>query len=458
MSVFASRLASRFAALAALSLAAAACEHSDPGTVPDAPADPPDAACEGLSCKVVNCASKGLPSTSVSGMVHAPNGTLPLYGVHVYVPASEPGPLPEGVTCGNCAASLPGGALTQAMTDETGRFTLRDVPATTDVPLVITTGKWRRRLVLPRVAACQDTPLPVADTRLPKTQAEGDIPRIAITTGNADALECLVRKLGIADREFTTDTGGGRVHLFTGNGANQFVPGFPGGAGAFPNATTLWGTVDKLSNYDVTIFSCEGAQYPASKPQSAMQAVHDYAGLGGRVFMSHWHNIWLGGESGVPSHGIPSWQSIATWNYAAPQDQEETVACVDQGVEKGGAFARWLHHVGASTTLGRIPITGARYTLPANDPKKSNRRVYVDPSISNNHVSVQDLEFTTPNDVPASQRCGKVVFSDMHVSSGSRSRPTVPFPNDCSAADLTPQEKALAFILFDISSCVGVVQ
>jgi hypothetical protein len=189
-----------------------------------------------------------------------------------------------------------------------------------------------------------------------------------------------------------------------------------------------------------------------------MQAVHDYAGLGGRIFMSHWHNIWLGGESGVPSHGISAWQSIATWNYAAPQDQEETVGCIDQTVEKGAAFARWLHHVGASTTMGQLPITGARYTLPTNDPKKSDRRVYLEPSLSNNHVSVQDLQFTTPNDVPASQRCGKVVFSDMHVSAGSRSRPIVPFPNDCSAADLTPQEKALAFILFDISSCVGVIQ
>jgi hypothetical protein len=93
-----------------------------------------------------------------------------------------------------------------------------------------------------------------------------------------------------------------------------------------------------------------------------------------------------------------------------------------------------------------------------NNPAKSDRRVYLEPALSNNHVSVQDLQFTTPNEVPAGQRCGKVVFSDMHVSSNSLSRPTIPFPNDCSSAPLTPQEKALAFILFDISSCVGVIQ
>ena len=70
----------------------------------------------------------------------------------------------------------------------------------------------------------------------------------------------------------------------------------------------------------------------------------------------------------------------------------------------------------------------------------------------------QNFQFTTPNEVALDQRCGKVVFSDMHVSSGSRSRATVPFPNDCSTADLTPQEKALAFMFFDIASCVNVIQ
>jgi len=439
---------------------AAACRHTDAGSEPDASGgdDSSNVTCEGLQCKIVNCSAKGLPPTTISGTVYAPNGSLPLFGVTVYVPASDPGPLADGATCGNCAASLPGGVITQVLTDEEGHFSLPDVPATNDVPLIITTGKWRRQLKLPTVAACQETALPVDATRLPKTKAEGDIPRIAITTGNADALECLVRKLGIADSEFTTDSGDGRVHLYNGNGANQFAPGFPGGTGAFKNATTLWGTTAKLSKYDVAILSCEGGQYPGTKPQASMQALHDYAGLGGRVFLSHWHNIWIGGENGAPSHGIPAWQSIGTWNYAAPQDQENTIASIDQTVTKGVSFAKWLKNVQASTTLGQIPVSGARYTLPMNNATKSDRRVYLEPALSNNHVSVQDLEFTTPIEEPVEKRCGKVVFSDMHVSSNSQSRPGVPFPNDCSNTPLTPQEKALAFILFDISSCVGVIQ
>jgi hypothetical protein len=176
--------------------------------------------------------------------------------------------------------------------------------------------------------------------------------------------------------------------------------------------------------------------------------------------MSHWHNIWLGGKIGEPSHGIASWLPIGTWNFNAPEDQNDVTAIIDQTVEKGPAFARWLQNViSPPPPLGQIPIKEARYTLTSNNPQRSDRRVHIEASGNpKNYVSVQDLQFTTPIDVPVGQRCGKVVFSDMHVSSGSTSRPDVAFPMGCNNGDLTPQEKALAFILFDISSCVGVIQ
>ena len=62
----------------------------------------------------------------------------------------------------------------------------------------------------------------------------------------------------------------------------------------------------------------------------------------------------------------------------------------------------------------------------------------------------------TPNEMPADQRCGKVVFSDMHVAGDSFSSGM--FPSGCSMSPMSPQEKALAFMFFDIASCVQVIQ
>ena len=58
----------------------------DGGVTPDA--------CEGLECQIVDCARDGKPPTAITGTVHAPNGTLPLYGVNVYIPRA-PLPLPR---------------------------------------------------------------------------------------------------------------------------------------------------------------------------------------------------------------------------------------------------------------------------------------------------------------------------------------------------------------------------
>ena len=360
----------------------------------------PDA-CTGLPCFQVDCASKTdpngnpLPPTTLSGTVYAPNGTLPLYGVNVYVPASDPGPLPDGVSCDQCAAGLAGGAIVAAVTDEHGHFSLSNVPATSDVPLVIQIGKWRRQLKIPAVAACQDQPLSAVETSLPKSRTDMtpmttkvDMPRIAVSTGGADAIECLILKLGIDPKEIGASTRDTMIHLYTdpgnGQGAASFKANWPGGTDAMTDSRTFWNDVNNLKKYDIVMLSCEGSQGPATKPQTSLQAMHDYADVGGRVFASHWHNIWISGEQGNASHGMADWESVATFSFAGNPSPDTLTAMIDQvNNPKGVPFANWMKNVGGSSTLGQLTVAQSRNTCSSVDPMKAEQWVYLDPATAN---------------------------------------------------------------------------
>ena len=72
--------------------------------------------CQGLECFQVDCPNVG-ETTSVSGIVYAPNGTLPLYNVTVYVPNGTPGAFPAGAQCDRCGTVLSGNPLVETVTD-----------------------------------------------------------------------------------------------------------------------------------------------------------------------------------------------------------------------------------------------------------------------------------------------------------------------------------------------------
>lgn len=411
----------------------------DGGQSREPDAHEPDA-CVGLECKLVDCDAQQKPQTTLRGMVLAPNGTLPLHGVTVYVPSEPPEALAEGARCGpRCPERWPP-TIAGTASDTEGRFRLFNVPAGNDIPLVIKVGKWRRQITIPHVEACTETVLDPEATRLPRDQTEGDLPKIALTTGGEDGLECLVRKLGISDAEVTTDTGAGRVHLYAGTGGLQ---SFSGGA-TFPSATTLWASVDKLKQYDLVLLSCEGAQNPSTKPQAALDAMKAYADLGGRVYASHWHNIWLGaGNSGGPTQ--PAWQPIAQWS-ATDSDPGASLVIDQIGNALGSPFATWMLNVGGSPEHGRFSLTAGtgHATARSVDPSRAGRWVYA----PGTEMLPQMFHFTTPNEQPGA-RCGEVVFTDIHVSDVPG---TGGYPAACAETPLTPQEQALAFTFFELAN------
>jgi hypothetical protein len=292
----------------------------------------------------------------------------------VYVPSQPLTPFVEGVTCDKCAGTASGSPVAATLSDSSGKFTLTDVPPGTNVPLVIQIGKWRRQVAIPTVKACVDNPIADVNlTRLPRNQSEGHIPQIAVTTGHADALECLLRKVGIDDQEFTTNAGSGRVHLFVGcNGsglpANQFSSAL--GGASFPDASTLWSNPTELKKYDILVFSCEGSQCAdAKKPYTTN--IKAYADAGGRLFLDHLHFYWL-------RNGVAPWPTTANYIGTGPDLPTPFAVNVDTSFPKGNALADWLVSVEASATRGEITITGGQYSVQAATPPMSQQWIFTD--------------------------------------------------------------------------------
>src|SRR4051812_12553745 len=166
----------------------------------------------GWRCKVPDCT--GRDPTSIRATVYDPAGVTPLYNVAAYVPNADVSEIATGAACETCATPVSGDPIASALTNAHGEFTMTEgVPAGSNVPLVLQIGKWRRVIELPEVKPCQENVFDDKQLiRLPRNQSEGHLPKIALTTGEADALECFLRRIGIADSEFTNPDGAGRIN------------------------------------------------------------------------------------------------------------------------------------------------------------------------------------------------------------------------------------------------------
>jgi hypothetical protein len=403
--------------------------------------------CVGLECNVVDCVDQGLPDTTITGKVYDPAGKNPLYNVIVYIPNAPVERFKSGVTCDQCGTLASGSPIVTALTGPDGRFVLDNVPVGDNIPLVIQLGKWRRQLVVPHVQACVDTLMTAPNQmRLPANKNEGDMPQMAVSTGGCDPFECLLRKIGIDQSEFTSETGDGRVHIYQGAaGANLQ------GQTVSP-ATALWGG-KKLPNYDLVVNACECSEAETEKPQSSIDNLVAYANTGGRIFNTHYHYYWIDPTKlSQSTSSNPAWQTTAAFIPEVP-GAASINGYVDMTFPKGEAFAKWLLDVGASPVPGEFPVDQARYNVTSvNAP--STQWVYNSNSGQTQTMQPALLHYTfnTPVGLPDDKQCGKVLFSDFHVVSQLAGSST--FPEECDSQDMTPQEKALEFMLFDLSSCI----
>jgi hypothetical protein len=433
--------------------------------------------CTGLCLQKAACPNQ--PKTTITGTVTAPGHAQPspfgpadpIYGALVYIPNGADGApgygvkaFTPGVSCDSCSSLVSEPPLASVTTAVDGSFTIADAPCGADIPLVIQLGRWRRQIKIPSVACCAENALTSAQTHLPRTSTgepgdvRSDIPKIAVSTGAADTLHCVLRKLGVADTEFTNPGGAGRVHLYKDNGAQIDA--------ATPAASTLYGDAAQLSKYDMTLFECVGGREPkASVDQSR---VINFANAGGRVFATHFSYVWLTDSDGTPASntGPRPFSSTASWHVDQAQADSAT-AFVDTTLQgdpetraRRVAFASWLGLVGASVTPGEVPLVAVRNDLDAVSSvpataasTPAQRWLYTtSPFAAPVQYTFDTPVAYAPSPKPA-KRCGRVLYSDFHVSGAAQVGAT--FPHECDDGPLTPQEKTLEFLLFDLATCIG---
>jgi hypothetical protein len=256
----------------------------------------------------------------------------------------------------------------------------------------------------------------------------------------------------------------------------------------------------------VLLLSCEGGETYNANPQ----ALEAYLNAGGRAFGSHWHYAWFAGplESGQAYTAPPDWGSnLATWN-PNPNTPMLIGGVIDTTLNgsslpftKGQTMDKWLLDRGAlglNAPKGELSLWEAKHDAKVTAANTASQPwIIADPS-SGQAGATMYFSFDTPiggrsitppsdagglfdsgadasrGDALAAEAgadasiltggyCGRAVFSDLHVGGDPAVTDRViippsaggaPPPIGCGNADLSPQEKALEFMLFDLSSCV----
>ena len=427
-----------------------------------------------LQC-YVDLSCPGGSSTTLKGTVFDPAGKNPVRNAAVFVPNRTPlPPIATGTNrCTSCSTPI-GDYAAVTLTEADGSFVLTGVPTVANLPLVVQIGKWRRTITVPEVSNCATTALPDSgpgQVRLPRSQKEGDMPQIAVLTGGADNLGCFLTRVGVDPSEYSAPHAGGRVDVYQGlgtagsdagpgGGPSAYAPGLSGGVAGDCTTTScpLWSSTSSLETYDLVLLGCEGGGYDqtpdagdagvANVTPAAKQAMHDWLGLGGRLFAAHDQSAWF-------QNGPLDFQETAMWR--APSSS--AAACPDCTVDDSFAGGRdlrgWLQAIGLVPDGGtELPLANVTDSVSTVNPATTTRWVY-DPTDGDTKL----LSFATPvggidsgiSGTVVAQYCGRAVFFDLHAGGAAEGD----VPGSCSAADSTPDEKLLEYQLFDESICVA---
>jgi hypothetical protein len=231
----------------------------------------------------VPCPPNGDEDATLTGTVHAPNGTVPVSGALVYVSDTMPTPPQDGVYCEQCVEFVCD-STEGTITGPDGSFSL-DAHSGTGRYLVIQKGQFMRVTELD--VAAGTTAMPQADTDLPGSWNPNGgewIPRIAVAYGSYDRIEDALGKLGLGDTMIASQEEslviGTQNFDFWDNGSS---PGAGASNGAFGN---LLDNPSAMAQYHIIFIPCSSDA--TNLTASRIQNIRDWVEAGGRWYASDW--------------------------------------------------------------------------------------------------------------------------------------------------------------------------
>ena len=353
----------------------------------------------------------------LTGRVVAPEGTIPISGALGYLSGGMPEAIPDGVYCDHCV--LIDVSTPHVLTNADGTFDLGAYTLGTQ-NLVVQKGQFRR--VRPVDVVAGDQPVDIALTTLPghMDKANGDdIPKMAILVGAWDDIGASLQKLGMADGSF-----------------DKFQNPWP------PNSSDPF-SPDKLAHdaatinqYHIVFTPCDSSDgvtcASGYADESATQTnMAQFVAAGGKLYVTDYSYDYI----------AQTWPQYITWenqtdafgsaclpgSYDAPAVVQDTGMAdwlAAQGITNFDLEANWTE----ITAVNPVPDTD-----PDGNPITVTPKVWVSGQVPSSGLR--------PTTVSFERSCGRVLFSTYHTEG--------------SGSGFLPQEKALLYVLLEVSVCVG---
>jgi hypothetical protein len=326
--------------------------------------------------------SKCPSGASVSGTVLAPNGTDFLPNIYVYI-AKQVNPFPPGNYCNECNKPLDAWYThVQSSVDGTFSLDLATVPYGPTVQFVVNVGRFRKVTSIP--VKCGANTAPTAAATLPGKSSDGDIPAIAVSTGNSDHLDQILTALGITEY----DCYEGRTYTTSST------------CKTIDSVANLLNKASKktIDDYHLAFISCAPNAYKTWGSATIASNLSSFVNAGGRVFATDMSYDYV----------AQAFPSDITW--MGPSGTPQPVQGANVGVsgtytgtiDDTGLLA-WLQKLGVTTT-NTVPLQGFLnpWSVQSSIPKSST--LVVDGTVKYSGTTSGDVPLTTEFDVST---CGR---------------------------------------------------